>query len=148
MCDVLLVEPVKIFSLGKRTQYGMIKMQTNEEAWQFVRDVKTKGWVRKFEGYDLWATKSYPKDERDRTQPCRKAVWAIRKAIDKPNLDLEVDYPKLQVFVGDQLVGKVNKGELIHAGREELEPRGTRSDGLARVREGLGAHQGGLQVDE
>ena len=56
MCGVLLVEPAEIFSLGKRTQYGMIKMQANEEAWQFVRDVKTKEWVRKFEGYDLWAT--------------------------------------------------------------------------------------------
>ena len=70
MCDVLLVEPVEIFSLGKRTQYGMIKMQTDEEAWQFVRDFKTKEWVRKFEGYDLWATKSYPKDT---TAPSRAA---------------------------------------------------------------------------
>ena len=58
-----------------------------------VRDFKNNAMIANFGGdAKLWSTKPYSKDERDRIQPVRMAVWAIRKLLDAKDLDLEVGY--------------------------------------------------------
>eukprot|EP00972_Heterocapsa_arctica_P063006 9295617-Heterocapsa_arctica.AAC.1 len=101
-----MVELLESFSLGKRTQFGMMKMRNMNEAWSLVKEIKGNPLMR-FDGQVIWATKSFPQEERSRTQGTRRAVRAIRKACG-PGVDIEVDYSKLQVFVGDYLVGKAD----------------------------------------
>jgi hypothetical protein len=104
MCTKLGVNPMEKFSLGKRTQYGMLKMATRDEAWAVIKQIKESR--DDFMGMQLWATKSYPKEERDRTQGLRRAAWAIRKATGPGvKLDMDVDYSRLKLFLGDHLVG-------------------------------------------
>jgi len=104
MCTKLGVNPMEKFSLGKRTQYGMLKMATRDEAWAVIKQIKES--KDDFMGMQLWATKSYPKEERDRTQGLRRAAWAIRKATGPGvKLDMDVDYSRLKLFLGDHLVG-------------------------------------------
>jgi hypothetical protein len=95
---------VDSFSLGKRTQYGMIKMGSKEEAWEIIRKIKGVGGGNVM-GMQLWATKSYPKEERDRTQGLRRAAWAVRKVMGDQEVDMDVDYTRLRLFIGDFLVG-------------------------------------------
>eukprot|EP00972_Heterocapsa_arctica_P082250 12121762-Heterocapsa_arctica.AAC.1 len=83
-------------------------MASMEEAWSLVREIKGRP-LAKFESVQVWATKSFPAEERSRTQSTRRAVWAIRKATGAAGLDLEVDYSKLQIFVGDHFIGKADK---------------------------------------
>eukprot|EP00972_Heterocapsa_arctica_P053518 7881646-Heterocapsa_arctica.AAC.1 len=66
-----MVEPVESFALGKRSQF-MVRMASMEEAWSLVREIKGNP-IAKFEGIQVWATKSFPAEERARTQSTRRA---------------------------------------------------------------------------
>eukprot|EP00972_Heterocapsa_arctica_P006523 954017-Heterocapsa_arctica.AAC.1 len=66
-----------------------------EDAWSLVKETKDNPLLR-FDGHVIWATKSFPQEERARAQSTRRAVWAIRKACGGASVDVEVDYSKLR----------------------------------------------------
>ena len=104
ICTIFGINPQDKFSLGKRTSYGMIKMNTRDEAWALIKHIKDH--QGDFQGFKLWATKSYPKEERERTAGLRRVAWAIRKAANGAAIpDMDVDYTKLRLFLGDHMVG-------------------------------------------
>ena len=104
VCTLFTVIPLDKFSPGKRASYGMIKMSTRDDAWALIRRIKDH--PTDFMGFKLWATRSYPKKERERTSGLRRVAWAIRKAVNGgPLPGMDVVYTKLRLFLGDHMVG-------------------------------------------
>ena len=109
------VQALDIFSPYRRGRIGMIKMTSYRAAQELVLKIRNMKIPSETEagapaGF-FWASHSRPKEERERTQPLRKAIAVLRGIIGQEKADtndLAGNYREMSMLFGDDMLMKTN----------------------------------------